>query len=95
MSHIASTFLSASVANAFTDPEGDFDYVVNLAAETKYGQSDAVYKEGIVRLSMTCAREAERRKVKLYLELSSGQMYSSDKVSDVFLDGVFKEIFRF
>ncbi|XP_045184005.2 uncharacterized protein LOC123542289 [Mercenaria mercenaria] len=69
----------ASVASVFTDETGDFDYVVNLAAETKYGQSDSVYKEGIVKLSMNCAREAEKRKVKMYIEMSSGQMYSSEK----------------
>ena len=34
--------MSASVQNAFTDPDGEYDYVINLAAETKYGQSDPV-----------------------------------------------------
>ncbi|OWF49963.1 dTDP-D-glucose 4,6-dehydratase-like isoform X2 [Mizuhopecten yessoensis] len=69
----------ASVKNAFTDPEGEFDYVINLAAETKYGQTDPVYQEGINRLSTNCAAEAMDHKVKLYIEFSSGQMYSSDK----------------
>jgi len=32
----------ASAEKAFTDPEGAYDIVVNLAAETKYGQSDEV-----------------------------------------------------
>ncbi|XP_064595952.1 dTDP-glucose 4,6-dehydratase-like [Liolophura sinensis] len=68
-----------SVENAFTDPEGEFDYVINLAAETKYGQTDAVYRDGIMRLSLNCAREAAKRKVKRYLEVSSGQMNSSEK----------------
>ena len=40
-----------------------------------------VYQEGIVKLSLNCAKEAERHKVKFYIEVSSGQMYSSDKVS--------------
>ncbi|KAL3884722.1 hypothetical protein ACJMK2_024834 [Sinanodonta woodiana] len=69
----------ASVQAAFSDPEGEFGYVVNLAAETKYGQSDPVYAEGIVRLSLNCAREAAKRKVKMYIEFSSGQMHSSEK----------------
>ena len=32
----------ASAEKAFIDPEGAYDFVVNLAAETKYGQSDEV-----------------------------------------------------
>ncbi|KAK3095479.1 hypothetical protein FSP39_015159 [Pinctada imbricata] len=68
-----------SVEKAFSDESGNFDFVINLAAETKYGQSNAVYEEGIVRLSMNCAEEAARRSVRLYVEFSSGQMYSSDK----------------
>ena len=35
-------FISESVENAFTDPAGEFDYVINLAAETKYGQTKPV-----------------------------------------------------
>ncbi|XP_076322769.1 uncharacterized protein LOC143231878 isoform X3 [Tachypleus tridentatus] len=31
---------AASCQSAFTDPEGEYDFVVNLAAETKSGQSD-------------------------------------------------------
>ena len=32
----------ASAEKAFNDPEGAYDIVINLAAETKYGQSDEV-----------------------------------------------------
>jgi hypothetical protein len=32
----------ASVVSAYNDPEGEYDFVINLAAETKYGQTDAV-----------------------------------------------------
>ena len=35
--------LIASAEKAFTDPEGAYDFVINLAAETKYGQSDEVW----------------------------------------------------
>uniref|UniRef100_K1Q6M6 6-phosphofructokinase n=1 Tax=Magallana gigas TaxID=29159 RepID=K1Q6M6_MAGGI len=69
----------ASVAGAFTDPEGEYDLVVNLAAETKYGQSDAVYQEGTVNLSMNCAREAAKHNVRMFVELSTGQVYAADK----------------
>ena len=40
-----------------------------------------VYKEGIVKLSLNCAGEAAKHNVKLYIEMSSGQMVSSEKVS--------------
>ncbi|KAJ8316614.1 hypothetical protein KUTeg_005833, partial [Tegillarca granosa] len=53
-----------SVSSAFECPDGEFDYVINLAAETKYGQTNP---------------EAARRKVPLYIEFSSGQMQSADK----------------
>lgn len=33
----------ASAEKAFSDPEGAYDFVINLAAETKYGQSDEVW----------------------------------------------------
>ena len=34
-----------SVKSCFTSDDGTFDYVFNCAGETKYGQSDEVYKE--------------------------------------------------
>lgn len=71
---------SASCQNAFSDPEGTFDYVVNFAAETKTGQSDAVYREGIVKLSLNCAKESCKQNVKRYVEISSGQIYANEKV---------------
>lgn len=68
-----------SCQNAFICSEGNFDYVINLAGETKNGQSDPVYKEGIFKLSLNCAKEAAERGVKRYIELSSGQICSSSK----------------
>ncbi|XP_065577001.1 uncharacterized protein LOC136038009 isoform X2 [Artemia franciscana] len=56
-----------------------FDFVINLAAETKPGQDEAVYREGIVSLSVACAEEALKTGVKRYVELSSGNMGSSEK----------------
>ncbi|XP_062611635.1 probable dTDP-glucose 4,6-dehydratase [Saccostrea cucullata] len=69
----------ASVSSAFTDPEGEYDFVINLAAETKYGQTDAVYQEGIVNLSLNCAREAAKHNPKVFVEFSTGQVYAADK----------------
>uniref|UniRef100_A0A6P7FUD5 Uncharacterized protein LOC114334218 n=1 Tax=Diabrotica virgifera virgifera TaxID=50390 RepID=A0A6P7FUD5_DIAVI len=70
-----------SCRNAFQPPEeGIWDIVVNCAGETKSGQTDPVYNEGILKLSLNCAKEAAQQKAKHYVELSSGNMYSSEKV---------------
>ncbi|XP_072173977.1 dTDP-4-dehydro-6-deoxy-D-allose reductase-like [Diadema setosum] len=69
----------ASVKSAFSDGDDSFDIVVNLAAETQYGRTEEIYEEGIVKLSLNCAREAASRNVKKYIEISTGQVYSSDK----------------
>ena len=39
-----------------------------------------VYKEGVFSLSLHCAKEAARRHVKKYIEVSTGQVYTADKV---------------
>lgn len=54
--------------------------MINCAGETKLGQTDPVYQEGILKLSLNCANESAHHNVKHYIELSSGKMYSSDKV---------------
>ncbi|CAG5134376.1 unnamed protein product [Candidula unifasciata] len=69
----------ASAEKAFCDDEGVFNIVVNLAAETKYGQSELVYKEGIYKLSMNCAEIAAQQKVRRYVEVSTAQVYGSEK----------------
>ncbi|KAJ8943667.1 hypothetical protein NQ314_009690 [Rhamnusium bicolor] len=70
-----------SCKNAFQISDGTtWDIVVNCAGETKSGQTDPVYNEGILKLSLNCAKEASLHNVKHYVELSSGNMYSSDKV---------------
>lgn len=69
---------TASCTTAFGEEE--WDWVINAAGETKTGQVDAVYHEGIVRLSTNCANEAAKRKVKIYLEISDGHMASDEKV---------------
>lgn len=78
------TFRSANLINpascAAAFGEEDWDWVINAAGETKTGQVEAVYREGIVRLSTNCANEAAKRKVKVYLEVSAGNMFSDEKV---------------
>ncbi|CAJ0633906.1 14093_t:CDS:2 [Entrophospora sp. SA101] len=56
-----------------------FDYVFNLAAETKYSQNITVYEERIFNLSVRNAKEAARRQVKVFVELSTAQIYKSSK----------------
>uniref|UniRef100_A0A182QJ94 NAD-dependent epimerase/dehydratase domain-containing protein n=1 Tax=Anopheles farauti TaxID=69004 RepID=A0A182QJ94_9DIPT len=74
----------ASCQNAFRMDgavEGEcWDYVINCAAETKPGQTDPVYQEGILKLSLNCATEAVKHKAKRYIELSTGSMCSDEKV---------------
>ncbi|KAF2682542.1 NAD dependent epimerase/dehydratase family protein-like protein [Lentithecium fluviatile CBS 122367] len=55
-----------------------FDYVFNLGGETRYSQEDEVYKMRSYGLSMAMGKEAARRKVKCYIESSTGMVYKPD-----------------
>ena len=55
-------------------------YAFNCAGETKSGQTDPVYKEGIYKLSINCAQQAVKIGVERYVEISSGNFTSSEKV---------------
>lgn len=68
-----------SIAQAFEDPDGKYDYVFNLAAETKYSQTEEVYNERVTLLSINCAKEAAKQGVKAFIELSTAQVYDADK----------------
>ncbi|KAF5300487.1 hypothetical protein FQA39_LY02286 [Lamprigera yunnana] len=72
-----------SCKNAFLPiPEvQSWDYVINCAGETKPGQTDPVYKEGILKLSLNCANQAALHKVQRYIEISSGQMFNAEKIA--------------
>jgi nucleoside-diphosphate-sugar epimerase len=61
------------------DREGGFDYVFNCAAMTKCGQDEFVYDEHIFQVGVKCAKKAAEIGVKKYLELSTAQVYASDK----------------
>jgi len=70
----------ASIKEIFTREDGSsYDYVFNLAAETKYSQNERVYEERVYFLSVRNAEEAARRKVKCFVELSTAEIYQSDK----------------
>jgi len=68
-----------SVARMYTLPEGKFSLVFNLAAETKYGQTDAVYAEKVLDLSVKVATEAAKRGVDKFIEVSTAQVYEAGK----------------
>ena len=44
------------------------------------GQTEAVYAEGIFTLSVNVAKQCAKLKVARLVEISSGQMYNTDKV---------------
>lgn len=73
--------LKASCLKAFVLPSARsrWDIVFNCAAETRPGLSDAVYEEGITKLSQNCARQSGLQLVGRYVELSSGNMLSNEK----------------
>lgn len=54
-----------------------FDYVVNLAAETRFGQDEDVYKQMVYELSVVCGKEASKHPIKKYIEVSTAQVYES------------------
>merc|ERR1711991_738281 len=70
----------ASIKKNF-EPEGGepWDVIFNLAAETKYGQTEEVYKEKVLDVCQKCVKEAQDLKVKKWVEVSTAQVYASTK----------------
>ncbi|CAG0915012.1 unnamed protein product [Notodromas monacha] len=54
-----------------------YDFVINLAGETRLGLAGQIYEDGIYKLSLNCAEAAAKASAKKYIELSSGMMFSS------------------
>lgn len=71
---------AAHVNKVFDDGGIKWDLVVNLAGETKYSQTEEVYKENILDVSLTCGKAASARNVNKFIEVSTSQVYSADKV---------------
>lgn len=72
-----------SCASALDPGDGaPWGLVANCAGETRVGQSEAVYSEGILTLSANVAQHCTAQNARL-VEISSGHMYSTDKVSNV------------
>ncbi|CAE7001908.1 hypothetical protein P3342_001504 [Pyrenophora teres f. teres] len=55
-----------------------FDYVFNCGGETRFSQEEKVYELRSYGLSMALGREAAKRKVKVFVELSTGMVYKPD-----------------
>eukprot|EP01114_Cavostelium_apophysatum_P012273 TRINITY_DN2725_c0_g1_i1.p1 TRINITY_DN2725_c0_g1~~TRINITY_DN2725_c0_g1_i1.p1 ORF type:complete len:369 (+),score=90.97 TRINITY_DN2725_c0_g1_i1:75-1181(+) len=64
-------------AKAFTDPEGDYTIVFNLASETKLAQQENVYAEGITKLEKTVTDEAAKHKTEKYITVSTAEVYEA------------------
>ncbi|GAB0135956.1 hypothetical protein EsDP_00004276 [Epichloe bromicola] len=56
----------------------EWDYVFNCGGETRYSQEYEVYKLRSLNLSLAVGKEAAKRKVKAFVELSTGMVYKSD-----------------
>jgi len=66
--------------NAFAHAGGKYDYVINLAAVTKYSQAKEVYDANIVDVAATTSAEAKASgTVKRFIHVSTGQVYKTKK----------------
>lgn len=67
------------MARIFDRPDGkQWDYVFNCGGETRYSQEDEVYKLRLLGLSVAVGKEAAKRGVKCFVELSTGMVYKPD-----------------
>lgn len=63
----------------FDRPDGNpWDCVFNCGGETRYSQEDEVYKVRSLALSLAVGKEAAKRGVKCFVELSTGMVYKPD-----------------
>jgi len=65
------------VTKAFETEGGNYKYVINLAAVTKYSQGKEVYDTNIVKLSKLCSAASVKYKASRYIEVSTAQVYGS------------------
>jgi len=68
-----------SVEKCFALDKGKFKYVFNLAAETKFSQTDEVYKEKVFDLTLLVARIAAKHGAERFIEVSTAQVYEPKK----------------
>ncbi len=65
------------VARVFKDVK--YDYVFNLCGETRFGLTDKDYQVKCVDTAERCAKAAAENGVKKWVEVSTAQVYKSDK----------------
>jgi len=70
-----------SIEKCFALDKGKFKYVFLLAAETKYSQTDEVYKEKILDLAVLCSKAAAKHGVERLVYTSTAQVYEPKKSS--------------
>jgi nucleoside-diphosphate-sugar epimerase len=72
-------FYTEPLARIFDRSNGkQWDYVFNCGGETRYSQEDEVYKVRSLALSVAVGKEAAKRGVKAFVELSTGMVYKPD-----------------
>ncbi|KAF2806046.1 NAD dependent epimerase/dehydratase family protein [Mytilinidion resinicola] len=70
-----------SLQRIFDRPSGkQWDYVFNCGGETRYSQEDEVYRVRSHALSLAVGKEAAKRGVKVFVEMSTGMLYKPDSV---------------
>ncbi len=68
-----------ALARIFDRPDGkQWDYVLNCGGETRYSQEDEVYRLRSLGLSLALGKEAAKRGIKCFVELSTGMVYKPD-----------------
>lgn len=76
----------ASMSRIFEHPDGSdatWDYVINLGGETSFSQTAEIYKLRNTQLSATLGKEAAKRGVKAFVEVSTGSVYACSRVPRV------------
>lgn len=69
----------AHIKKAFQDDKGKYDWVINLAAETRIGQEENQYKQMVFDISVNCAKEAASVGCEKYIEFSDSRIYAPGK----------------
>jgi len=69
----------AHITRVFENDGGNWTYVINCAAATKYSQGKEVYDVNAVQLSKLCAAASAKYKCTRFIEISTAQVYDSGK----------------
>jgi len=64
------------VDKVFDHDGGNWQFVINCAAVTKYSQGKEVYETNIVQVAKLCAAAAHKHKAKRFVHVSTAQVYS-------------------